>query len=61
VEGFNTSLVTVGCSGSGKSTLLHGRSGKEGITRLAIKGVFEALHNKAAQAGADTRPRFGST
>ena len=51
MEGFNTSLVTVGCSGSGKSTLLHGRSGKEGITRLAIKGVFEALHNKAAQVG----------
>ena len=37
VDGFNTSLVTVGCTGSGKSTLLHGRTGGEGTVRLAIK------------------------
>ena len=51
VDGYNGALITVGCSGSGKSTLLHGRTGNEGVVRLAIKGVFEALHNKAAQVG----------
>ena len=51
VDGFNTALIAVGCTGSGKTTLLHGRTGGEGTVRLAIKGVFEALHNKTAQVG----------
>ena len=50
VDGFNAAALTVGCTGSGKSTLLHGRSG-DGTARLAIKALFEALHNKAAHVG----------
>jgi hypothetical protein len=50
VDGYNSALLTVGCSGSGKSTILHGRNG-DGTTRLAIKALFEALHNKSAQVG----------
>ena len=50
VDGYNSALLTVGCSGSGKSTILHGRNG-DGTVRLAIKALFEALHNKSAQVG----------
>ena len=50
VDGFNAAALTMGCTGSGKSTLLHGRSG-DGTARLAIKALFEALHNKAAHVG----------
>ena len=50
VDGFNAAALTVGCTGTGKSTLLHGRSG-DGTARLAIKALFEALHNKAAHVG----------
>lgn len=50
VDGFNAAALAVGCTGSGKSTLLHGRSG-DGTARLAIKALFEALHNKAAHVG----------
>ena len=50
VDGFNSALLTVGCSGTGKTTLLHGRNG-DGIVRLAIKAIFEALHNKSAHVG----------
>ena len=50
VDGFNAAALTMGCTGTGKSTLLHGRSG-DGTVRLAIKALFEALHNKAAHVG----------
>ena len=45
-----TTLVT-GWLGSGKTTLLHGRTSGDGVVRLAIKALFEGLHNKAAQVG----------
>ena len=51
IDGFNSSCITIGCSGSGKTTLLHGRTSGDGIVRLAIKALFEGLHNKAAQVG----------
>jgi hypothetical protein len=51
IDGFNSSCITLGCSGSGKTTLLHGRTSGDGVVRLAIKALFEGLHNKAAQVG----------